>query len=54
MQFVRILLYLPILLICLQIDISDNLVLAAAQQFVSLGLKNAGYEYVNIDVRLFG
>jgi hypothetical protein len=24
------------------------------KQFVSLGLKNAGYEYVNIDVRLLG
>lgn len=44
----------PNLLICLQLDISDSLVLAAAQQFVSLGLKNAGYEYVNIDVRLLG
>jgi alpha-galactosidase len=32
-------------------DISDTKILAAAKQFVSLGLKDAGYQYVNIDVR---
>jgi alpha-galactosidase len=31
------------------IDISEAKILAAANQFVSLGLKDAGYEYVNID-----
>lgn len=30
-------------------DISEAKVLAAANQFVSLGLKDAGYQYVNID-----
>ncbi|KAF8265236.1 glycoside hydrolase superfamily [Lactarius quietus] len=30
-------------------DISEEKVLAAAQSFVSLGLREAGYEYVNID-----
>jgi hypothetical protein len=32
-------------------DISETKVVAAANQFVSLGLKDAGYQYVNIDVR---
>jgi hypothetical protein len=32
-------------------DISDVKIVAAANQLVSLGLKDAGYEYVNIDVR---
>ncbi|KDQ27076.1 glycoside hydrolase family 27 protein [Pleurotus ostreatus PC15] len=31
-------------------DINENKTLAAANQFVSLGLKDVGYEYVNIDV----
>lgn len=31
-------------------DINESKVLAAANQFVSLGLKDAGYEYINIDV----
>lgn len=35
----------------LAIDIDEAKILAAANQFVSLGLKDAGYEYVNIDVR---
>ncbi|KAG9223651.1 hypothetical protein CCMSSC00406_0008534 [Pleurotus cornucopiae] len=30
-------------------DINENKTLAAANQFVSLGLKDVGYEYVNID-----
>ncbi|KAL9711461.1 hypothetical protein Ac2012v2_004532 [Leucoagaricus gongylophorus] len=30
-------------------NINESKVLAAANQFVSLGLKNAGYEYINID-----
>lgn len=30
--------------------ISESVVLAAANQFVSLGLKDAGYQYINIDV----
>jgi hypothetical protein len=33
-------------------DISETAVLAAAHSFVSLGLRKAGYEYVNIDVCL--
>jgi alpha-galactosidase len=33
-------------------DISETAVLAAAHLFVSLGLREAGYEYVNIDVCL--
>ena len=33
-------------------DINESNVLAAADQFISLGLKDAGYTYVNIDVRL--
>lgn len=33
--------------------ISAAKVLAAANDFVSLGLKDAGYEYVNIDVVYF-
>ena len=37
---------------CIHSDISASKVIAAANQFVSLGLKNAGYQYVNIDVRL--
>lgn len=31
-------------------DINEAKVVAAANQFVSLGLKAAGYQYVNIDV----
>lgn len=31
-------------------DINEAKILAAANQFVSLGLKTVGYEYVNIDV----
>lgn len=31
-------------------DISEDKVIAAAQSFVDLGLKDAGYEYVNVDV----
>jgi hypothetical protein len=34
-------------------DISESQILAAATQFVSLGLKDVGYEYVNIDVSLW-
>ncbi|KAH7916572.1 glycoside hydrolase [Hygrophoropsis aurantiaca] len=30
-------------------SISESLVLAAANQFVSMGLKKAGYQYINID-----
>jgi alpha-galactosidase len=33
--------------------ISESVILAAAKQFVSLGLKDAGYQYVNIDVCRF-
>lgn len=33
-------------------EISETAVLAAAHSFVSLGLRKAGYEYVNIDVCL--
>ena len=33
-------------------SINDTKVLAAANSFISLGLKDAGYEYVNIDVRI--
>lgn len=32
--------------------ISETAVLAAAQSFITLGLREAGYEYVNIDVCL--
>ncbi|KAJ8486911.1 hypothetical protein ONZ45_g14505 [Pleurotus djamor] len=32
-----------------QHDINETKLLAAANQFISLGLKDAGYEYVNID-----
>ncbi len=32
--------------------ISEEKVLAAAHSFVTLGLREAGYEYVNIDVSL--
>ena len=32
--------------------ISETAVLSAAQSFVTLGLRKAGYEYVNIDVCL--
>ena len=31
-------------------DINEDKILAAANQFVSLGLTKAGYEYINIDV----
>ena len=31
-------------------DINETKILSAAQDFVSLGLKDAGYAYVNIDV----
>lgn len=34
------------------LDINEAKILAAANQFISLGLKDAGYQYVNIDVRL--
>lgn len=30
-------------------DISEDVFLTAAEEIVSLGLKDAGYEYVNID-----
>ncbi|KAG6866763.1 hypothetical protein C0991_011422 [Blastosporella zonata] len=30
-------------------DINETKILAAANQFISLGLKDVGYEYVNID-----
>lgn len=33
-------------------DINEAKVLAAANSFVSLGLKDAGYQYVNIDVSI--
>jgi len=33
-------------------DISEEKILDAANLIVSLGLKDAGYEYVNIDVSL--
>jgi len=33
-------------------EISETAVLAVAHSFVSLGLRKAGYEYVNIDVCL--
>lgn len=33
-------------------DINEAKILAAANQFISLGLKTAGYQYVNIDVRI--
>jgi hypothetical protein len=32
------------------LDVDESKVMAAAKSFVSLGLKDAGYEYVNIDV----
>lgn len=35
------------------IAVSEAKVVAAANQFVSLGLKAAGYQYVNIDVKTF-
>ncbi len=35
------------------IDINETKILAAANQFVSLGLKAVGYEYINIDVCIF-
>lgn len=31
------------------LDISEAKILAAANQFVTLGLKNAGYQYINVD-----
>lgn len=34
------------------LDISSTKILAAANQMVSLGLKSAGYQYVNIDVSM--
>lgn len=34
----------------LSIDISEDKVIAAAKQFIALGLKEAGYQYINIDV----
>ena len=34
-----------------QCDIDQDLVVEAAELMVSLGLKDVGYEYVNIDVR---
>src|SRR5689334_15560450 len=35
----------------LRLDISESRLMLAANAFVSLGLKDVGYEYVNIDVR---
>ena len=32
------------------LDINEEKVVAAAEQFIALGLRNAGYEYINIDV----
>lgn len=37
-------------LLMLILGISEAKVVAAANSFVSLGLKDAGYQYVNIDV----
>ena len=34
----------------LLLEINEMRVLSAANQFVSLGLKKAGYKYINIDV----
>ena len=34
-----------------ELDINETKVLNVADQFVSLGLKDAGYEYINLDVR---
>lgn len=39
-------------LLFLPVGISNDIILAAANQIVSLGLQDAGYEYVNIDVGL--
>ena len=36
-----------------ELDITEAKVLAAANQMVSLGLKDAGYQYINIDVGPF-
>lgn len=33
------------------LDINEEKILSAAQLIVALGLKDVGYEYVNIDVR---
>ena len=35
----------------LAIDINEDKILAAANQFISLGLAKAGYQFINIDVR---
>ena len=32
------------------LDINEEKVVAAAEQFIALGLRDAGYEYINIDV----
>lgn len=42
----------PVYLSLLPQDINEAKILAAANQFISLGLKTAGYQYVNIDVRI--
>lgn len=34
-------------------DINETKILAAANQFMSLGLKAVGYQYINIDVCSF-
>lgn len=33
-------------------DINEAKIISAANYFISLGLKTAGYEYINIDVRV--
>lgn len=35
------------------VDINEAKIIAAATQLLSLGLKDVGYEYVNIDVCAF-
>lgn len=35
---------------CFCPDISEAKILAAANQFMALGLKAAGYQYINVDV----
>ena len=35
---------------CAPLDINEEKVVAAAEQFIALGLRDAGYEYINIDV----
>lgn len=43
--------YLIVYPFCLA-DINEAKILGAANDLVSLGLKTAGYQYVNIDVRV--